>query len=84
MISPEERMDLLDDEVESLVEKGWTIVSRTDTTCFLRKENKAMGCLALIYVFLTYLPILDFQNNTRTRTIEIGPDGEIKRSWIQL
>ena len=82
MISIEERKSILDEEVESMVERGWTVISRTDSTCFLRKEDRAMGCLSLIISFATLFPF--FEPRYKTRTIEVSPEGEIKRSWIRL
>ena len=81
MISLEERKDILNDEVEILVERGWIVLSRTDTTCFLTKEDKAIGILSLIISFATLFPF--FNNRIKTRTIEISPEGEIKRSWLK-
>jgi hypothetical protein len=82
MISLEERKDILNDEIEILEGKSWTVVSRTDTTCFLKKENRAMGCLSLIISFATLFPFFD--KHDRTRTIEIGLEGEIIRSWYKI
>ena len=82
MISLEERKDILNDEVEILEEQGWMVMSRTDTTCFLKKENKAMGCLSVIISLATSFPF--FEKFDKTRSVEINPEGEIKRSWIKL
>jgi hypothetical protein len=82
MISLAERKVILNDEVEILVEKGWTVISKTDTTCFLKKEDRAMGCLSMIISFATLFPFFD--KHDKTRTVEVGPDGEIIRSWFKV
>ena len=82
MIPLEERKDILNDEVEILIEKGWKVVSRTDTTCFLKRENRAIGCLSFLVSFATLFPF--FNRYEKTRTIEISPEGEILRSWFKI
>ena len=82
MIPIEERKEILDDEVEGLTERGWTVISRTDTTCLLKKEDKAMGVLSGLASFLTLFPF--YEERFKTRSIEINPEGEVIRSWLQL
>jgi hypothetical protein len=75
----EERQSILDEEVLRLKGKGWIVKNRTETTCFLIKEDTAMGCLSLIVSFLTLFPFFD--QRIKTRIIEVSPEGIIKRSW---
>ena len=84
MISLEERKDILDDEVEILEDQGWTVVSRTDTTCFLTKEAKGLRFLTVIMAFLTSFVYFERRKHHKTRTVEISAEGEIIRSWIKL
>ena len=78
----EERKSILDKEVLKLVEKGWIVKSRTDTTCFLIKGDTAMGCLSLLVSLLVLFPFFD--ERIKTRIIEVSPEGKIKRSWPRL
>jgi len=74
----EERKRILDEEIARLTVRGWTVKDRTDTTCFLVKEDRAMGCLSLVASFLVLFPF--FNHHFKTRIIEVTPDGMIKRS----
>jgi hypothetical protein len=78
----EERQNILDEEVLRLKRKGWIVKNRTETTCFLIKEDTTMGCLSLIVSFLTLFPF--FEQRIKTRIIEVSPEGIIKRSWPRL
>ena len=72
MLPLEERMDILNDEIEILEEQGWTVVSRTDTTCFLSKEVNAIGCLSAFLSFESLLP--SYGTSHKTRFVEITPE----------
>ena len=74
-----ERKSILDKEILRLIEKGWNVENRTDTTCFLTKEDTAMGCFSLIVSFMVLFPF--FEKRIKTRIIEVTPEGNIKRSW---
>lgn len=50
---------MLDEEVLRLMGKDWIVKIRTDTTCFLIKEDMAMGCLSLIVSFLTLFSLFE-------------------------
>jgi len=78
----EERQRILDEEVIRLIGKGWIVQNRTETTCFLKKENVALGCLSIIVSLLVIFPF--FETHLKTRAIEVSPEGKIKRSWLNF
>ena len=71
----EERKSILDEEVSELIEEGWTIEHRTDTTCLLMKQNNLLGCLSILGSLATMLPFV--QAPIKTYSIEVSPEGEI-------
>ena len=72
----DERKRILDEEILRLNKRGWTKENRTDTTCKLRKEDEALGCLSILST-VTFGFILSPKD--KTRNIKVTSEGIIEQ-----
>ncbi len=78
MTTLEERISVLDEEVSRLIERGWTVEVRTDTTCMLFKKNNYQWIMTILVFLWAWVP--SYGGHMTTRIIEVTPEGLIKRT----